>query len=87
MDSILDEEDFQPKIEERANSLFESKDGKPELEVHRTFSTGSGIGVVKNQDVSCVSDLSHLEQVRKQPTPEAKFFTWQGLLIGLFLTL
>ena len=73
MDSILDEEDFKPKIEEKANSLFESKDGKPELEVHRIFPTGSGIGVVKNEDVSCVSDLNHLKQVRNNPTPVAKF--------------
>jgi hypothetical protein len=65
MDSILDEEGFQTKIEERANSLFESKDGKPELEVHRAFHTGSGIGVEKNQDVRSVSDLSRLEKVRK----------------------
>ena len=77
MDFILDQEDFRPKIEERSDDLFESKDGKLELEVHRIFTTGGGIGVVKNQNVKSVFDLTHLAQVRNN-NPQWKQNSTEG---------
>lgn len=69
MDLILDDEDFQLKIEDRSNGLFEPKAGKPELEVHRIISRRNGVDVVKDQDVRSVLDLTRLKQVKTKPTP------------------
>ncbi len=79
MDFILDQEEFRPKIEEKSDHLFESKDGKAELEVHRIFTGGGGIGVVKNHNVKSVFDLTHLAQVRNN-NPHRKQSSTEGYI-------
>jgi len=70
--NLKDARELSGKLEEKADDLFESKLGEPELQVHRTFKIGDDeacrIGFAKNQDVNSVQEIKTLvEQVRISP--------------------